>query len=39
MLVNMSKYLEKGDYLFEEIKSHLLTSFSNLESSFKNHIL
>jgi hypothetical protein len=36
MFVNMSEYLEENDYTFEEIKPHVLTHLTNLESSFKN---
>jgi hypothetical protein len=37
MFVNMSEYLEKKkDYAFEEIKPHVLTRLTNLESNFKN---
>jgi hypothetical protein len=34
--VTMSVYLEENDYAFEEIKPHVLTHFTNLESNFKN---
>jgi hypothetical protein len=36
MFVNMSEYLEKNDYAFEEIKPHVLTHLTNLDSNFKN---
>jgi hypothetical protein len=34
MFVNMSEYLEENYYAFEEIKPHVLTHFTNLESNF-----
>jgi hypothetical protein len=36
MFVSMSEYLEENDYAFEEIKPHVLTYLTNLESNFKN---
>jgi hypothetical protein len=36
MFVNMSEYLEGNYYAFEEIKPHVLTHLSLLESTFKN---
>jgi hypothetical protein len=36
MFVNMSEYLEENDYAFEEIKPHVLTHLTNIESNFKN---
>jgi hypothetical protein len=36
MFVNMTEYLEENDYAFEEIKPHVLTHLTNLESNFKN---
>jgi hypothetical protein len=36
MFFNMSEYLEKNDYAFEEIKPHVLTHLTNIESNFKN---
>jgi hypothetical protein len=36
MFVNMSEYLEENDYAFEEIKPHVLSHLTNLESNFKN---
>jgi hypothetical protein len=36
IFVNMSEYLEENDYAFEEIKPHVLTRLTNLESNFKN---
>jgi hypothetical protein len=36
MFVNMSEYLEENYYTFEEIKPHVLTHLTDLESSFKN---
>jgi hypothetical protein len=39
MFVTMSDYLEENDYAFEEIKPHVLTRLTNLESNFKNHFL
>jgi hypothetical protein len=35
MFVNMSEYLEENDYAFEEIKLHVLTHLTNLESSLR----
>jgi hypothetical protein len=32
----MSKYLEENYYAFEEIKPHVLTHLTNLDSNFKN---
>jgi hypothetical protein len=32
----MSQYLEENDYVFEEIKPHVLSHLTNLESCFKN---
>jgi hypothetical protein len=36
MFVNMSEHLEENDYAFEEIKPHVLTHLTNLDSNFKN---
>jgi hypothetical protein len=36
MFVNMTEYLEENDYAFEEIKPHVLTHLTNLESNFEN---
>jgi hypothetical protein len=36
IFVNMSEYLEENDYAFEEIKPHVPTHLTNLESNFKN---
>jgi hypothetical protein len=36
MFVSISEYLEENDYGFEEIKPHVLTHLTNLESNFKN---
>jgi hypothetical protein len=33
---NMSEYLEENYYEFEEIKPHVLTHLTNLESNFKD---
>jgi hypothetical protein len=32
----MSEYPQENDYLFEEIKPHVLTHLTNIESNFKN---
>jgi hypothetical protein len=37
MFVSMREYLEEGDYIFEEIKPHVSTPLTNLQSNFKNH--
>jgi hypothetical protein len=37
IFVTMSEHLEENDYAFEEIKPHVLTHLTNLESNFKNH--
>jgi hypothetical protein len=37
MFVNISKYLEENEYTSEEIKPHVLTHLTNLDSNFKNH--
>jgi hypothetical protein len=36
MSVNMSEYLEENDHAFEEIKPHVLTHLTNLQSNFMN---
>jgi hypothetical protein len=36
IFVNMSEYLKENDYAFEEIKPHVLTHLTNLDSNFKN---
>jgi hypothetical protein len=36
MFVNMSEYLKENYYASEEIKPHVLTHLTNLESNFKN---
>jgi hypothetical protein len=36
MFVSMSEYLEENYYAYEEIKPHVLTHVTNLESNFKN---
>jgi hypothetical protein len=38
MFVNTSEYIEENDYAFEEIKPHVLTHLTNVESNFKNRI-
>jgi hypothetical protein len=37
IFATMSEYLEENDYAFEEIKPHVLTHLTNLESNFKDH--
>jgi hypothetical protein len=32
----MNEYLEENEYAFEEIKPHVVTHLTNLESNFKN---
>jgi hypothetical protein len=34
MFVSMSEYLEENDYSFEEIKPHVLTHLTDIESKF-----
>jgi hypothetical protein len=36
MFVSMSEYLEGNDYAFEEMKPHVLTHLTDLDSNFKN---
>jgi hypothetical protein len=37
MFVTMSEYVEENDCAFEEIKPHVLTLLTDLESNFKSH--
>lgn len=37
MFVSMRKFLEEGDYIFEEIKPHVSTPLAVLQSKFKNY--
>jgi hypothetical protein len=34
IFVNMSEYLEENDYAFKEIKPHVLTHLTDLNSNF-----
>jgi hypothetical protein len=36
LFISMSEYLEENVYAFQEIKPHVLTHLTNLESNFKN---
>jgi hypothetical protein len=36
MFVNVNECLEENDYAFEEIKPHVMTHLTNLESNFRN---
>jgi hypothetical protein len=36
MFINMTEYLEENDFAFKEIKSHVLTHLTNIDSNRKN---